>query len=201
MTDYERFGEPRQPQVPQGQQGYWQPPYPPQQPPPRKSWPARHKVLTGLLAIGAIVPIGGIASAAGSSHPSSSTPAVQTPPPAVPSSAATPPATHPATEQASRPAAVTSHVVATFSGSGIENTPKFTVTSTWKLDYSFSCQNFGSSGNFMVYEDGGSDFNGVDVNDLAMTKKGSTWAYDDSGSHYLEIDSECDWTVKVVDEG
>jgi hypothetical protein len=201
MTDHERFGEPRQPQVPQGQQGYWQPPFPPQQPPRHKSWPARHKVLTGFLAFGAIVLIGGIASAAGSSRSSPSTLAVQTTPPTLPGSVGTHPATHPATEQASRPVASTSHVVATFSGSGIENTRKFTVTSTWKLDYSFNCQNFGSSGNFIVTEDGGSDFSGVDLNDLAVTKTGSTWAYHDSGTHYLEINSECDWTVKVTDEG
>jgi hypothetical protein len=195
MTDHEKFREPR------GQQASWQPVYPPQPRPRHKSWPARHKVLTGFLAFGAIVGVGGIASAAGSSRSSPSTLAVQTTPPALPGSVGTPPATHPATEQAPSPAAVTPHVVATFSGSGIENTPKFTVTSTWKLDYSFGCQNFGSSGNFMVSEDGGNDFNGVDVNDLAVTKTGSTWAYDDSGTHYLEIDSECNWTVKVIDQG
>jgi hypothetical protein len=91
--------------------------------------------------------------------------------------------------------------VATFSGSGIENTPKFTVTDTWKLSYSFDCSNFGSAGNFQVYEDGGNDFSGVSVNDLAMSKTGSTYAYADGGTHYLEVNSECSWTVKVIDEG
>lgn len=205
MTNHQGFGEPPQPHrpqgIPQGQQGYWQPAYPPGQPPRRKSWPARHKVLTGFLAFCAIALIGGIASAAGSGGSPSSILALQTTTPASPGPARTPPATHPATEQASSPAPVKAHVVATFSGSGIENTPKFTVTSTWKLDYSFSCRNFGSSGNFIVYEDGGNNFNGVDVNDLAVSKTGSTWAYDDAGTHYLEINSECAWTVKVIDEG
>jgi hypothetical protein len=95
-------------------------------------------------------------------------------------------------------AAATARTVATFSGSGIESTPKFTVTSTWKLDYSFSCTAFGQSGNFQVYEDGG--FSGVSVNDLSMGQSGSTWGYDDAGMHYLEINSECAWNVKVVDE-
>jgi hypothetical protein len=36
------------------------------QPPKRKSWPARHKVLTGLLAVGALFVVGGVATAAGS---------------------------------------------------------------------------------------------------------------------------------------
>ena len=59
------------PQVPPGQQ----PPFMPQQPQPkRKSWPARHKLLTGLMAVGALVVI--IASASASNKPS--TPAADT---------------------------------------------------------------------------------------------------------------------------
>jgi hypothetical protein len=108
-------------------------------------------------------------------------------PPAAPSS---PPPTH----------SLAGKTVATFSGSGIENTPKFTVTDTWKLSYSFDCSNFGSQGNFQVYEDGGNDFS-LSVNDLAKSKSGSTYAYGDAGTHYLEINSECSWTVKVIDQG
>jgi hypothetical protein len=33
-----------------------------------------------------------------------------------------------------------------------------------------------------------------------MSKSSSTWAYGDAGTHYLEINSECDWTVRVLDE-
>jgi hypothetical protein len=91
--------------------------------------------------------------------------------------------------------------VATFSGSGIENTPKFTVTDTWKLDYSFDCSGFGGSGNFIVNEDGGSDFSGASVNGLGLGKSGSTFAYGDAGTHYLQVNSECSWSVKVIDEG
>lgn len=98
-------------------------------------------------------------------------------------------------------AAPSGKTVATFSGSGIENTPKFTVTDTWKLDYSFDCSGFGTSGNFIVDEDGGSDFSGVSVNELGMGKSGSTYAYGDAGTHYLQINSECSWNVKVIDEG
>ena len=74
------------------------------------------------------------------------------------------------------------------------------MTDTWKLTYSFNCAEFGQSGNFQVFEDGGSDFSGVEVNDLAMSKSSSTWAYNDGGTHYLEINSECSWKVKVIDE-
>jgi hypothetical protein len=53
------------PQVPPGQQ----PPFMAQQPQPkRKSWPARHKVLTGLMAFGALIVI--IAAASASNKPS-----------------------------------------------------------------------------------------------------------------------------------
>jgi Host cell surface-exposed lipoprotein len=52
-------------QVPPGQQ----PPFmPPQPQPKRKSWPARHKVLTGLMAVGALIVI--IAAASASNKPS-----------------------------------------------------------------------------------------------------------------------------------
>ena len=63
-----------------------------------------------------------------------------------------------------------------------------------------SCSGVGTSGNFAVLEDGGSDLNGVTVNDLGMSKSASTWGYDDAGTHYLEVDSECSWKMNVVDE-
>jgi hypothetical protein len=183
-----------------GQQGYGQPPFTPPQPGyqpgpqrPRKSWPARHKVLTGLIAFGCVIVIGVAANAAGSSSSSSSaaSTAAQAPAPSSTAASAAPSSAAPTTA----PAAQT---VATYSGSGIENTPRFTVTDTWKLAYSFDCSNFGSQGNFQVFEDSG--FN-VLTNDLATSKSASTMQYNDAGTHYLEINSECSWTVKVIDEG
>ncbi|HEX3514572.1 MAG TPA: hypothetical protein VHT26_11295 [Trebonia sp.] len=120
-------------------------------------------------------------------------------PPVTPSAAPSSPAAPPP-PQSSAPS-LAGHTVATFSGSGIENTAKFTVTDTWKLDYSFDCSSFGTSGNFIVNEDGGSDFSGVTVNELGTGKSGSTYAYGDAGAHYLEINSECSWNVTVIDEG
>ena len=49
-------------------------------------------------------------------------------------------------------------------------------------------------------EDEGNDLNGVSVNDLAMSKSASTWGYDDARTHYLQINSECAWKVRVVHE-
>jgi hypothetical protein len=172
-----------------------QPPYPPYQyqqpygpPPRRKSWPARHKGLTVFLSLCGVVTAIAVASAAGS--------ASSTPVPAAGGAATQ--AAAPAAAKSPAPAAKT---VATFTGSGTQNTAKFTVTSTWKLSYSFDCSGFGYAGNFVVSEDGGSDLGGASVDDLAMSKASSTWAYDDAGTHYLAIDSECSWTVKVTDEG
>lgn len=89
-------------------------------------------------------------------------------------------------------------VIATFSGSGIENTAKFTVTGDWVLQWTYDCSAFGDTGNFIVSEDGGSDFSGASVNELGSGGHGQTHAYGDAGTHYLAVDSECSWTAKVV---
>lgn len=73
------------------------------------------------------------------------------------------------------------------------------MTDTWKLKYTFDCSTFGQSGNFQVHEDGGNDF-AWSVNDPAKSKSALTHAYDDAGSHYLQVNSEYAWTMKVIDE-
>lgn len=177
---------PRAPAQPQyAPQQPWQPqqqrhsPPPPQQ--PRKPVPAKGIAIlgcSGLIAV--IILIGALAS---------SSPGSSSPPPAAGQQGA------PAAQAA--PAAATT--VATFSGSGIQNTAAFTVTPTWRLDYSFDCSNFGQSGNFLILEDG--SYGAMDVNELAFTKSGTSYAYNDAGKHYIEVDSECSWSVKVIDEG
>jgi Protein of unknown function (DUF2510) len=157
--------------------------------PPRRDWVGRW-VRNSLIAIGAMF-VAGFVIGTVMSHGRGG-PAV--PPAGSPAAAAS---AAPSSSPAPSPAAST---VATFTGSGQENTPRFTVTSTWKLVYSFSCSDFGQAGNFIVREDGGADSSGVSVNDLAVSKSASTWGYDDAGSHYLQIDSECAWKVRVVDE-
>ena len=92
------------------------------------------------------------------------------------------------------------HVIATFTGNGDTNTAPFTIPApgNWYLEYSYDCSNFGGSGNFAV-DEGVDDFNGVTVNELspgAHDKK--SYAYNDAGTHHLEILSECNWAVKVV---
>jgi hypothetical protein len=94
----------------------------------------------------------------------------------------------------------TAHTVATFTGTGSQNTRDFTVTSDWKLSYSFSCASLGESGTFQVSEDGGKDLSGLTVNDLAESKSSSVSASNDAGKHYLAIASQCSWKLQVIDE-
>lgn len=175
-----------------GQPSQYQP-YPPQ--PPMRS-PRPNRVRNGcLIAAGSVagfivllIIIGAVLSA--TSKPAHNGAASQ---PAT-SAGSTPGTSATAT---AKPAAA-AKVLATFSGTGIENTPKFTVSGTWKLEWRYNCSAFGTEGNFAVVTDGGNDPSGAEVNELGNGGHGTTYAYDDSGRHYLAVDSECSWRVKVV---
>jgi hypothetical protein len=182
-------GQPRRPHYPPPQPPYYPPP---QQVPPRRGNRTGRTVLLGVC--GGIFAIVVIAVAASSSPSASAPTAAQ-----ARSAARAQPTT--AARSATAPAPPAAKTVATFSGNGTENTAQFTVTGTWKLDYSFNCSDFGGQGNFQVFEDGGQDLNGVQVNALSTGQSGSTMAYGDGGTHYLEINSECAWTVRVIDQG
>lgn len=182
------------PQFGQNNQSYQQSPQPQFQPayqqPPRYAPPPRGS-RKGWAAIGCLG-AGGLfmlVAAVAASHPSPSSPS------------ATLPGTQAAAPAARSTAAAKPVIVATFTGSGAQKTPQFTTTATWALSYAFDCSSFGYKGNFVVLTDGGSDFSGASVNDLAMSKSAVTYAYDDAGTHYLEVNSECSWTVKVIDQG
>jgi hypothetical protein len=92
-------------------------------------------------------------------------------------------------------------VIARFNGSGIQNTQSFTVPDSWHLSWEYwGCS--GGTGNFIVEEyntDGSTDTNGVTVNELGAGRGPvATYAYGDSGSHYLSVNSECSWSLAVV---
>lgn len=161
---------------------------PPQYQPPQQYAPRPRKKHTGLKVAGGIggglVALIVIAAVASSGKPAAPSPAAQGQAAAQPSHSA---------------AAAKAVTVATYSGSGITNTPAFTVGPTWKVSYSFDCSNFGQSGNFILMEDG--TFGALNVNVLAFTKSGTSYAYNDAGKHYLEVNSECAWKVKITDEG
>ncbi|MEU5428243.1 hypothetical protein AB0H73_21965 [Streptomyces olivoreticuli] len=82
------------------------------------------------------------------------------------------------------------------SGNGIKSTEKFTVSGDWDLRYSFDCSSFGGSGNFVVSE--GGTLGDTLVNELAAKGSDVTHLHD-GGTKYLEINSECSWTVEAID--
>jgi hypothetical protein len=82
-------------------------------------------------------------------------------------------------------------------GSGTKSTQTFTAPSNWTLSYTYDCSNFdGDRGNFQVYvqsADGG--FNDLSpVNELGANGSDTEY-YHSGGQFYLEVNSECDWTV------
>jgi hypothetical protein len=87
-------------------------------------------------------------------------------------------------------------VLLSLSGNGITNTAQFTTTGPWELHYSYNCTAFlGGTGNFIV------DAVGDDTDYLVNGLSAGTTAVSNSyqtGTQHLEINSECDWTVKVI---
>ena len=85
------------------------------------------------------------------------------------------------------------------SGSGIGNTPSFTTSGDWEIDWSYDCTNFGQSGKFAIFV-----FNPYgSLADVAANQQGTKGAVVSNehhgGSYYLEVDSPCDWHVTVKD--
>lgn len=90
-------------------------------------------------------------------------------------------------------------VVLKLSGSGIKTTKTFTTGDDWSIAYTFNCVSFGMKGNFQVYVYTGGQMADVPVNALAEKGSDVTYEHESSGSHYLEVNSECSWTVTVTD--
>lgn len=107
--------------------------------------------------------------------------------------ASPPPPTH-----AAKPKPPAPRVLLVESGSGIKKTKPYHVTKdSYTIHYRFDCSNFGSQGNFAVTIYDGTMLEDVAVNELAKSGKDTTQEYG-SGSHHLEINSECEWRVKVT---
>ena len=95
------------------------------------------------------------------------------------------------------PAPHVPQVLLQLSGSGSKSTQTFTAPSNWTLDYTYDCSSYGYKGNFQVMTytaDGSLDFSNSPVNQLGM-KGSDTQYYHSGGQLYLEINSECSWTV------
>jgi hypothetical protein len=167
------------------------------QPPAPKNHRTRNIVLG---VVGVVVVIGIIGAATGgggkknddkaAASPVATTQQATTPAQRTTTEAAAPTTTRPKP----KPVAKT---VLTESGNGIKTTAKFHVGGDWDLHYTYDCSNFGLKGNFIVTT-GGTDFPLPLANELGM--KGSEVTHQhDGGTLYLDINSECSWTVKVVD--
>lgn len=116
---------------------------------------------------------------------------VQNAAPAVAHTSAVPP---PSTTAAPKPA-----VVFTTTGDGIKKTESFTTGPDWSVAYTFDCSNAGGQGNFVLQVDG--DLGDMLANALSAKGADTSYEHDAAGSHYLSVNSECDWTLKVTNGG
>jgi hypothetical protein len=137
----------------------------------------------------------GAVSAAASPTTQSTTAAPTTAAPTTPAPPTSPPTTSPA------PLPPTTQRIYTASGDSRINTPNFTVpTADWTVAYAYDCTSSanGTSGTFVVtlYKDLRMD--AVLVNELSAGKIDSRTVHDGPGTYYLEINTQCSWTVHVV---
>jgi hypothetical protein len=185
----DRRGEQNEPYEPAP---YEQNPYTYQPPPSRAA--ARPRWKTPLIAAGALIV--GIAIGAAAGAGSKGTTATSG------STGAAAPATSRGALAPSSPAAAAApakSVVLQVSGTGTKTTKNFTIgKGDWSLAYTYDCSGFASGqGNFQVYEDYP---NGqILANELGKSGKQTTYQHGDSGTHSLEVNSECAWSITATD--
>ena len=87
-------------------------------------------------------------------------------------------------------------------GSGNEDTAQFTVTEpTWQLNWSYNCTSYGSVGNFITAINGYGQAVGtpdIGTDQLGWHGSGDN-VYSDQGTFNVSIDSECTWSVSVIE--
>lgn len=155
-------------------------------PPPRRN--KRSFLGWGCVSIFGLALVTSISAAIGSQHPNTSASGTTTAPASD--------AAAPASSAASQPPVVKLDL----SGNGTQNSASFTTGPNWSIAYTFDCSNFSDgTGNFQifVYTDGG--LPDAPVNELSRGGNSTTYEHDNPGSHYLTMNSECPWTVKVTD--
>jgi hypothetical protein len=204
------FEQPQQPPPQYAQGSYSVPGIPPagQPAPPTYGAPApqpkkksKAPMVLGIVAAVVLVCCGGVAiiSATSKSTPAATTAATGSPATtngAKPVQAA--PTTAAAVVAPTTAAAPQPKTLLTLKGSGIKKSATFTTGDEWILKYTYDCSNFGSSGNFQVYLYTDGTMGGVLVNELAAKGNDTAPQHGDAGSHYLEMNSECSWTVTVT---
>ena len=88
------------------------------------------------------------------------------------------------------------------SGQGATSGPQFTVpisASGWSENWSYNCNNFGTSGNFITSVTGYGASQGTSdsgANELGLSGSGTNYYYD-IGTFNIQVNTECNWTESV----
>lgn len=91
-------------------------------------------------------------------------------------------------------------VVLQLSGTGTQNTPTFTVPTTWQVSYSYNCANFGleCNGSIWVHNPDGSIPIGDDTPIMWYGMSGAgAQVYTLAGTYYLSISTFGTWSITV----
>ena len=85
------------------------------------------------------------------------------------------------------------------SGSGMKSTQTLSVPQEWSLTWTYDCSSFGQKGNFIVsvYNSDGTPSDVSGVNQLGRSGSDTEY-FHQGGSLYLVVNSECQWTIRVL---
>jgi hypothetical protein len=93
-------------------------------------------------------------------------------------------------------------VLLSLKGSGTKTTKKFSAAGDWDLRWSYDCSGFGTKGNFIVQPQAADALSEVamltPVNQLGDKGSGVEHYHAGGNGIWLEINSECSWSVKAV---
>lgn len=156
----------------------------------QRNWFIKHKIITGIIVITVVF---GVIGAAGSSNKSG------TSVPAAPDNTNVGAKNNAAQVQATSAPIKAPQTLLDLTGSGSKSTQKFTTSGDWDLNWTYDCSSFGDKGNFQVFiytGDGTMSFQNTGVNQLG-SKDSGTEHYHTGGTYYLQVNSECSWTMKV----
>ena len=105
----------------------------------------------------------------------------------------------PAPAPAPAPAPHVPTILLQVSGSGTKSTQTFSAPTNWTLEYTYDCTSFsGGTGNFQVFiQKAAGGYSALTpVNQLGASGSDTEY-YHSGGQLYLEVNSECSWTVTV----